>query len=608
MIFIRCHVNISAVIKATICCILTFTLHLDVIGQISFDNTLKAYQTSVAAKEYGRASLHAYELATYLYENKELTKAIDYSSESLVYAKKQKDSKLLFFSSYQLATYNSDAKKYTKALEHFQTALTAAGKLNDQSLIKETLINISATYGTLQRYKKSIESAEEALSLALTSRDTVLQQKCYHLLTEYHSKQGNSKKAQEYQAQLDLLFSIQQNDAQRKRKINELEQHVQAVGLENLATTSKLAEQNKRLLQTHASLRTVERNLHMTTDSLVATTDSLKTIDAISKSRQLEIDLLQKDNELAAIKISEQQAHIETEKLARNFTLVGSFLSVALVAVMVISYRKKSKDNKKIARQNKNIQSSINYAKRIQEAMLPKVEHYPYLKENSFILFKPRDTVSGDFYWMTDIKTSANGVPDIGFAAVDCTGHGVPGAFMSMIGLNALNRLINQGTREPHHLLDGLDNEIRTALRQETTGNNDGMDVALCIYRQKEKVLEFSGAKNPLVYIQNGELFQIKGDVRSIGGLRKSGAPSFTKHQITIDKPTSIYLFSDGYKHQFGGPSNKKYSGRALTQLLLEIHKLPMEQQREVLEITIEGWKAGREQTDDILVMGLKVG
>jgi serine phosphatase RsbU (regulator of sigma subunit) len=583
-------------------------MHLTVNGQAPFDNNIKAYQDAVQAKEYGKASLHAYEIASYLYENKELSKAIDYSNESLTYAKKSKDSKLLFFSAYQLATYNSEAKKYIKALEHFQTALGAAEKLNDQSLIKGTLINISSSYGSLERYKKSIESAEEALSLALTSRDTVLQQKCYHLLTEYHTKQGNNKKALEYQAQLDLLFSIQQNDAQKRRKIDELEQHVQTVGLENLATNSKLAEQNKKLLQTHASLRTVERNLHMTTESLLATTDSLKVIDAISKGRQLEIDLLQKDKELASIKISEQQAHIETEKLTRKFTLVGSLLSAALVAVLVISYRKKSKDNKKIARQNKNIQSSINYAKRIQEAMLPKVEQHPYLKENSFILFKPRDTVSGDFYWMSDIKTGNNATPDIGFAAVDCTGHGVPGAFMSMIGLNALNGLINQGISEPHQILSDLDKEIRTALRQETTGNNDGMDVALCIYRPKIKILEFAGAKNPLVYIQNNELFQIKGDVHSIGGLRRTGEFSFKKHQITIDKPTVIYLFSDGYKHQFGGMNNKKYSARNLTKLLFEIHQLPMEEQKNILQTTIEAWKGDQEQTDDILVMGLKVG
>ena len=167
---------------------------------------------------------------------------------------------------------------------------------------------------------------------------------------------------------------------------------------------AKLSEQAQKLNQTNTSLRMAERSLRTTTDYLLATTDSLKEIEALNKQRQMEIDLLQKDKDLADIIIKEQEARIENETLARNFTLVGSLLATALVAVLVISYRKKTKDNKKINQQNKNIKGSINYAKRIQEAMLPKAEQYPQGFQNSFILFMPRDTVSGDFYWLSDLK------------------------------------------------------------------------------------------------------------------------------------------------------------------------------------------------------------
>jgi len=214
--------------------------------------------------------------------------------------------------------------------------------------------------------------------------------------------------------------------------------------------------------------------------------------------------------------------------------------------------------------------------------------------------------VSGDFYWFKEIKNGAS-EKDFAFAAVDCTGHGVPGAFMSMIGMNALNSITSKGITNPDQILNSLHTEIRTALHQEETGNNDGMDVALCVFRKQKNVLEFSGAKNPLVYIQNNELTQIKGDIHPIGGSKSIPDMAFKKHKITLDKPTTVYLFSDGYRDQFGGKDNTKFMSKKFTRLLLEIHNLPMEKQKELLDIAIEEWKGKNVQTDDILVMGVKL-
>ncbi len=569
---------------------------------------LRLYREAENKKDYPKAAKYAYEISKNYNEAKDLPKALDYLNQALTHAKKSKDQGLLYSVFHQLGVYYSDAKKYAKALESFQSALTTSQKMNDAILIKGELINVAIAYGNLEKFKKSIEFAEEALSLALTNNDTLLQQRCYQLLSEYHNKQGNTKKSVEYKAQFNLLVSAQQNNALKTRQINELEEHILTVGLEKEATQAKLSEQNKRLQQTNASLRMTESTLQETTHSLLATSDSLKQIEAISKNRQLEIDLLQKDNELAEVKIKEQETRLQNEAIVRNSIMVATLLSVALITVLIISYRKKHKDNKKIAQQNKNIKSSINYAKRIQEAMLPKIEQYPQIFENSFVLFQPRDTVSGDFYWFSDIKPTSQ-TDAFAFAAVDCTGHGVPGAFMSMIGINVLNGLVNRGITKSNILLESLDHEIRTALKQEVSGNNDGMDVALCIYRQSERILEFSGAKNPLVYIQDNKLFQVKGDIHSIGGRKKANHDfTFKKHEISIAEPTIIYLYSDGYKHQFGGKSNAKYSAKNLNKLLLEIHHLPMQEQKDILQKNIEEWKGVREQTDDILVMGLRLG
>jgi len=609
--FCQWQMSLGAIAKSILLCILLVCgTQQSVWSQSpSLSENLKLYQQAISQKQYSIASQYAIEISAYYHEANDLTKSLEYLNLSLANAKKSEDQTQVYSASHQLGVHYLEAKKYTKALESFQSALSIAQKLNNGILIREELMNVSISYGYLDRIKKAIEYAEEALSLAITHNDALSRQKCYQILADYYNKQGNSKKSLEYQTQFNLLVSAQQNEALKARQINELEQHIQTAGLESRATQAKLSEQAHKLHQTNTSLRMAERSLRTTTDYLLATTDSLKEIEALNKQRQLEIDLLQKDKDLADIIIKEQEARIENETLARNFTLVGSLLATALVAVLVISYRKKTKDNKKINQQNKNIKGSINYAKRIQEAMLPKAEQYPQGFQNSFILFMPRDTVSGDFYWISDLKQGSQHEGDVAFAAVDCTGHGVPGAFMSMIGINALSGLVSRGITQTDRLLESLDQEIRTALQQEVSGNNDGMDVGLCIYRQKEKMLEFSGAKNPLLYIQNNELFKIKGDTHSVGGRKKFNHPfSFKKHQIKVDKPTVLYLFSDGYKDQFGGKDNTKFLNKKLNKLLLEIHALPMHEQMSILEITVNEWKGAREQTDDILVMGLKLG
>jgi serine phosphatase RsbU (regulator of sigma subunit) len=607
--FCQCRMSLAAIAKSvSFSMLLVCATQYHVWSQSqSPTEKLKSYEQAAGQKEYAKASQYAYDIATYYQQSKDPIKSLEYLNFSLAHAKKSGDPTLIYSVSHQLGVHHLEAKKYAKALENFQSALSIVQKLNNGILIREELMNVSLSYDKLDRLKKAIEHAEEALSLAITHNDDLSRQKCYQLLTDYYTKQGNSKKSLEYQTQFNLLVSAQQNEALKARQISELEQHIQTVGLENQATQAKLSEQEQKLHQTNTSLQMAERSLRTTTNYLEATADSLKEIEAINKQRQMEIDLLQKDKDLADIKIKEQEARIENETLARNFTLVGSMLAIALVAVLVISYRKKIKDNRKINQQNKNIKSSINYAKRIQEAMLPKTEQYPKGFQNSFILFMPRDTVSGDFYWISDINQGSQTEGDIAVAAVDCTGHGVPGAFMSMIGINALNGLVGRGITQTDRLLGSLDQEIRIALQQEVSGNNDGMDIGLCIYRQKEKLLEFSGAKNPLVYIQNNELFKIKGDTHSIGGRKRSNSFSFKKHEIRIDKPTVLYLFSDGYKDQFGGKDNTKFLSKKLNKLLLEIHALPMHEQMSILQLTINDWKGTREQTDDILVIGLKL-
>lgn len=254
-----------------------------------------------------------------------------------------------------------------------------------------------------------------------------------------------------------------------------------------------------------------------------------------------------------------------------------------------------------ILQKNKDITDSINYARRIQTSILPKVTTINQMFENNFILYKPKDIVSGDFYW-----ASYNAGKKI-IAAVDCTGHGVPGAFMSMVGSSLLNEIVNEKEIcNSAAILDALRERLIITLQQ--TGaegeSRDGMDIAICVMENNK--LEFSGANNPLYLVRNGELMEYKGEKQPIGIYH--GAPTpFSNTIIELQKNDCIYLFSDGYADQFGGEKNKKFLYKKLQNKLIEICKEPMEKQKHILNETFENWRGSNEQVDDVLVIGIKM-
>jgi serine phosphatase RsbU (regulator of sigma subunit) len=260
--------------------------------------------------------------------------------------------------------------------------------------------------------------------------------------------------------------------------------------------------------------------------------------------------------------------------------------------------------NKELDEINKDITAIIRYAKRIQDAILPPDEYVRKHLPDTFILFKPKDIVSGDFYWMEEKKDT------VIVAAVDCTGHGVPGAFMSIVGHNLLDRVVGeQNITQPARILDELNKSISDTLRQTDLEDNtvrDGMDIALCSLNKKSGILEFAGAYNPLWLLRNNEIIEIKANKFPIGNSRSGENNRFTNHEITLQKGDTIYIFSDGYSDQFGGPKGKKFKASALKQLLLGAEHLDMKSQKEILDTTIEDWRGSHEQVDDILVIGIR--
>ncbi len=283
-----------------------------------------------------------------------------------------------------------------------------------------------------------------------------------------------------------------------------------------------------------------------------------------------------------------------------------------------------------IERRNNEIKASIQYALRIQEAILPRKEEIQDALPHSFVFFRPRDVVSGDFYWfhktgpqmMFDEVNTFHGTErrykgvegeKILISAVDCTGHGVPGAFMSMLGETLLNQIVARNMIEPQQILQELDAELRKLLRQEKSRVYDGMDMALCMIDQECKLLHFAGAKNPLYAVRHSaspdfdrDFITVKASKLAIGGQLQEGQ-HFEKHTLSFEQPTSFYIASDGFQDQFGGETGRKFMLGAFKKLLFELSSLPMTEQRTHLEQTFEAWKGSIEQIDDVLVIGFKL-
>lgn len=319
--------------------------------------------------------------------------------------------------------------------------------------------------------------------------------------------------------------------------------------------------------------------------------------------------------------------HYNSPLTADEILLNGGLLvgSVAIFSILLIRMRYSLTKKEIIARfalqkskmeleeKNNEIVDSINYAKRIQDALIPPKSVLQKILPNSFVLFKPKDIVSGDFYWATDLNTTTNTEKDkdklVLFSVADCTGHGVPGAFMSIIGLKIFNQSVQQkNVNSPAEALDYLHTEVYNAVNKHTEGDEvirDGMDAALCAINFNTNILHFAGANNPLYIIRNKELTEIKADKKAIGSYLTDS--KYTNHEFQLQKNDMIYIFTDGYADQFGGPKGKKFKYSQFKEILVEISEMEIEVQNQKLNKTFENWRGELEQLDDVCIIGVRI-
>jgi serine phosphatase RsbU (regulator of sigma subunit)/Tfp pilus assembly protein PilF len=329
-----------------------------------------------------------------------------------------------------------------------------------------------------------------------------------------------------------------------------------------------------------------------------------------------ETERMERENELLNTQNILQVTELKRQRIL-IWSLAGIFAIILASSVLLfLAYRTIKKTNVLLEKQNieikhqrdqifqqkQEITDSIQYASRIQNAILPPETLLSRLSDH-FILYKPRDIVSGDYYWMT--QKDGNTV----VVAADCTGHGVPGALMSMLGISFMNEIINKNDMiQPNEILNKLRENVVNSLHQKGVEGEaqDGMDLSLCIINHEKTKLQFAGAYNPLYLIRDDVLIEYKPDKMPIG-IYKDKTDSFTNHEIDIQTGDVFYLLTDGYVDQFGGPKAKKFMVKKFKDLLLEIYKKNMKEQKEILSNIFDEWKGNINQIDDILVMGIRI-
>jgi serine phosphatase RsbU (regulator of sigma subunit) len=325
--------------------------------------------------------------------------------------------------------------------------------------------------------------------------------------------------------------------------------------------------------------------------------------------KEKEISILQKDKELNDVKIQAKDVEISAREKTITYFIFAIIAFGVLMIFVIRSNVLRKQANKELANQknlveekNHEITDSINYAKRIQSSLLPPLEEIHAALPNSFVLFKPKDIVSGDFYWFHKTNDS------VLLAAADCTGHGVPGAFMSMLNSDKLNEAVSSST-DVSKILQLVNIGLKKALRQseKEDSTRDGMDIALVSFNKETTKLEYSGANRPIWIIRNGkkEIEETKATKIAIGGLTED-EQTFTKHAIDLQKGDTVYIFTDGFADQFS-PDDKKLMTKKFKETLYLIQDKNMEEQKAFLNTFIENWKGNMEQTDDILVIGVRV-
>lgn len=533
--------------------------------------------------------------------------ALSYFQQAIDIKTKMGDEKGVVASRENMAIIHSKKGDYDRALEQYESVLKYKEDNQDEAGISVTLMNIGFTYEKLEKFNSALEYYTKSLILLYRLEDYRNIAVCLNNIGDIYYAQGK--------------FDRAIDSSQKSLVIGEKLKSKTRIKSSAYSLTKSYVERDnyKEAYNYHVLYSEMK-------DSLF-NEESAKVLQEMETKYQTEKK--QQEIEKQNLTIDKQAAQSRSQRIML-MAMLGGLVLVLLIAIQVyrgLKQKKKanallssknieieeknahlndanieiSSKKAEIEEKNLNIMDSIRYAKRIQQTILPRDVFVEKHLPESFILYKPKDIVSGDFYWMEIMHNR------VYISAVDCTGHGVPGAFVSIVGYNSLNRTLMEFKLEkPSDILTKLnDLVVDTFVRHSDSDVKDGMDMSLISVDMETKKIEFAGAQNPLYIVNNNGLEEIKGNKQPIGSSLEPKV--FNNHEVAAKSGDMVYLFTDGYIDQFGGPKGKKFMRKRFKELLQSIHKMDVKTQKLHLDNTIMEWMKEEEQLDDILVIGIRV-
>ena len=524
----------------------------------------------------------------------ELDKAIPFFDKAILIRKAQRDSASIAVCYNNLGIVYMMQGEYDQGLDYWQQSLNLKLAVGDSIAAAHSMCNIAIYYKDIGRILEALDYTNDAILIELRNGDLRGVTHGYLLLGEIYLKTENYPKAiASYKLSLEYADSIK-SEYEKMEPLYGIAMAYKRSG--NYEEATYALEDYCRLYQKFNDENTGRISKELGT--------------------KYETEKKEKENLLLKNQNVTKDLELKEEEARTLFLLIGLSLAMAMIVVIFLALRRVRQAKLQVEEQkhiveekNKEITDSINYAKRIQAAILPPLRIVKQNLPESFILYKPKDIVACDFYWLEKTKDV------LLLAAADCTGHGVPGAMVSVICNNGLNRAVREhGLNDPGKILDKTREIVISEFEKSDDEVKDGMDISLVgFYHNKQvagvskTVVEWAGANNPLWVIRKGtkEIQEIKADKQPIG--KFSEAKPFTSHALSLDKGDSLYIFTDGYQDQFGGEKGKKFKAASLRNLLLENVDKPMAEQQKILETSFDQWKGNFEQVDDVCLIGVRL-
>ncbi len=559
-----------------------------------------------------------YDLGDYYYRKRRAyTEAVAPLKEALVIFEEVNNRTRVSDAGFDLGVVYYNAKDYKKSQFYLEKVIPVREQLNNPSLLADAYLWAGKAAAGAKNYTPAVKHLEQALELGKKVGRKTVQQQAYEELASAYAHIGDSEREREARELARDLFEEDATSGLKDEK-----QKSDSTLRELNRKTYLLGRQEQRLEEKEEQIKQKTRELDSLTDQVGLQISRLDSLNARAEQQNKELEKTNRD-----------------KSILKSTTIIVSLillLALGFAFLLYRAYKARVKLNEELAAKNQEIEakrnqlrqrneqmdeqkrsievlynkvsSSINYAQRIQFAMLPSLAEIRKSFPESFVYFLPRDPVSGDFYWLREINDK------VVVAVADCTGHGVPGAFMSLIGNDLLNTIIiERKVLDPAQILTHMNEGIRQALKQDESKNNDGMDIALCVVDKEKQIVSFAGAKNPLYYLtETGDLNIIKGDKHPIGGTQGKRERTYSAHTVNLKESEQhhFYLFSDGYQDQFGGKEGRKFLRRNFKKLITDMHQKPMSEQSNILEDRFNAWikgGKGHKQIDDILVLGFRI-